>query len=56
LQAEDLAFALEDLARGCAYRVMLEFGPSVKIALQEVKQKPPYGSVTEVVALLQGLL
>ena len=51
-----LAYALEDLARACTYRVVLAFGSSLKAAMKEAKQKPAYGSPADVAALLDGVL
>ena len=56
LQAELISFALEDLARGCLYRVVLTFGPSVKEVLKDAKQKPAFGSAADVTSLLLGML
>ena len=56
LQVELLSYALEDLARACTYRLVLAFGPSVKDVLKDAKQKPAFGLVAEVAALLQGML
>ena len=51
-----LAYALEDLARSCTYRVVQAFGQSLKAALKDAKQKPAYGTVSEVTGMLQGML
>jgi hypothetical protein len=56
-KVELLSHALEDLARSCMYRVVLAFGASsMKQALKEAKQKPVYGTMPEVQALLLSML
>jgi hypothetical protein len=46
---------MEDLARSCATRLVLAFGPSLKEALKGARLKPAAGSAAELQALLASL-
>jgi len=55
-QGDGCAAAVEDLTRGCATRLVLAFGPSLRTALKTAKLKPAAGTSTELTALLSSLL
>ncbi len=57
MQVEHTAFAMEDLARSCLYRVTTAFGPSLRgTAMKDMRLKPAYGSPADMSTLLAGVL
>eukprot|EP00798_Chlamydomonas_sp_ICE-L_P014470 gene14470-20491_t len=55
-KVEEVAFALEDLARQSLYRIVNAFGPSLKDSLKAMKMKPAFGSSSDMIALLSAMV
>lgn len=56
MQAEELTWAIGDLAKGCAHRLVSQFGKGLVNAVGAARDKPAYGSPAELQTLLNTLI